>query len=166
MISGDRARVLALAKGETDAELRAEAVTQLGVMGARNELSDLYSTETAVEVRKKIIQAMFIGGSADKLADIARNEPVMELKLTAIRNLGLLGGSRMGEQLLGLYRSDTRKEVREAVIHAMFIQGNAKTLVDLARAEKDPEMKKEIVSKLAIMHSKDATEYLMEYLKD
>jgi hypothetical protein len=166
MISGDKGRVLALAKGETDAELRAEAVTQLGVMGARSELSDLYATETAVEVRKKIIQAMFIGGSADKLADIARNEPVMELKLTAIRNLGLLGGSRMGEQLLGLYRSDTRKEVREAVIHAMFIQGNAKTLVDLARAEKDPEMKKEIVSKLAIMHSKDATEYLMEYLKD
>ncbi len=166
MISGDRGRVLSLAKGETNPELRSEAVTQLGVMGARSELSELYSTESAVEVRKKIIQAMFIGGSADKLAEIARTEPVLELKLTAIRNLGLLGGSRSSAELLPLYKNDSRKEVREAVIHALFIQNNAKTLVDLARTEKDPELKKEIVHRLSIMHSKDATDYLMEYLRE
>ena len=166
MISGDRARVLALAKGESNPELRAEAVMQLGVMGARNELSDLYSSESAVEVRKKIIQAMFIGGSADKLADIARSEPVLELKLTAIRNLGLLGGSRSGDQLLSLYRSDTRPEVRHAIINSFFIQNNGKVLVDLARSEKDREIKKEIVQKLSLMHSKEATDYLLEYLRE
>lgn len=165
MISGDRARVLALAKNETNPELRAEAVTQLGIMGARNELSELYTTESAVEVRKKIIQAMFIGGSAEKLAEIARSEPVLELKLTAIRNLGLLGGGRSTDQLLNLYRSDSRPEVRDAVIHSLFIQGNAKTLIDLARTEKDPETKKQIIEKLSLMHSKEATDYLMEYLR-
>ena len=166
MISGDRTRVLALAKGETNPELRAEAVTQLGVMGARNELAELYSAETAVEVRKKIIQAMFIGGSSDKLAEIARTEPVLELKLTAIKNLGLLGGTRSGADLLALYRTDTREDVREQIIKAFFIQNNAKALVDLARTEKDPELKKAIVSKLSIMRSKEATDYLMEYLKE
>ena len=166
MVSGDKGRVLTLAKSETNPELRAEAVTQLGVMGARGELSDLYSSESSVEVRKKIIQAMFIGGAADKLADIARSEPVLELKLTAIRNLGLLGGGRSSEQLLTLYRSDTRQEVRHEVIKSLFIQGNARVLVDLARAEKDPELKKEIVSKLSIMNSKEATDYLLEYLKE
>ena len=50
-------------------------------------------------------------------------------------------------------------------MNALFLQNNAKLLVDLARAEKDPQMKKEIVSKLSIMHSKDATDYLMELLK-
>jgi len=166
MISGDRGRVLVLAKGETNPELRAEAVTQLGVMGARNELAELYSSETAVDVRKKIIQAMFIGGSADKLAEIARTEPVLELKLTAIKNLGLLGGTRSGADLLAMYRADNREEVREQIIKAFFIQNNAKVLVDLARTEKDPELKKEIVSKLSVMRSKEATDYLMEYLKE
>jgi HEAT repeat protein len=165
MISGDRSHLLALAKGESNPELRADAVMQLGVVGAKNELSELYSTETSVEVRKKILQAMFIGGNSEKLAEIARNEKVLDLKVTAIRNLGLLGGGRSGELLISLYNNDPRPEVRNAVINALFIQGNAKTLVSLARSEKDPDTKRRIIEKLSVMGSKDATDYLMEFLK-
>jgi HEAT repeat protein len=117
-------------------------------------------------VKKKIIQAMFIGGNAEKLYDIARNEPTETLKLTAIKNLGLLGGERAGEMLVTLYNSDTRPELRRTVINSLFIQGNAKALVALARREKDPELKKEIIQKLSLTGSKDAADYLMEYLKD
>jgi HEAT repeat protein len=165
MIAGDRTRLLALAKGESNTELRADAVLQLGVIGARNELADLYATETEVPVRKKILQAMFIGGNSEKLADIARNEKVLELKVTAIRNLGLLGGGRSGDLLLSLYNSDLRREVRNAVIESLFIQNNGHTLVNLARNEKDPEMKRAIIEKLSVMRSKEATDYLMEFLK-
>lgn len=165
MISGDRARLLALAKGETNQELRADAVLQLGVIGAKNELTELYNTESSVEVRKKILQAMFIGGNSEKLAEIARNEKVLDLKVTAIRNLGLLGGGRSGELLISLYTNDPRAEVRNAVINALFIQGNARTLVSLARAEKDPDTKRHIVEKLSVMGTKEATDYLMEFLK-
>lgn len=165
MIAGDRTRLLALAKGESNAELRADAVLQLGVIGARNELTELYNTESSIEVRKKILQAMFIGGNSEKLAEIARNEKVLDLKVTAIRNLGLLGGGRSGDLLLTLYNTDTRPEVRKGVIEALFIQGNARTLVSLARAEKDPETKREIIQKLSVMRSKEATDYLMEFLK-
>lgn len=165
MIAGDRTRLLALAKGEQNTELRADAVLQLGVIGARNELADLYSTETAVPVRKKILQAMFIGGNSEKLADIARNEKVLELKVTAIRNLGLLGGGRSGDLLLSLYNSDPHREVRNAVIESLFIQNNGHTLVNLARNEKDPDMKRAIIEKLSVMRSKEATDYLMEFLK-
>jgi HEAT repeat protein len=165
MIAGDRTRLLALAKGESNTELRADAVMQLGVIGARNELTELYNTEPSVEVRKKILQAMFIGGNSEKLAEIARNEKTLELKVAAIRNLGLLGGGRSADLLLSLYNNDPRPEVRKGVITALFIQGNAKTLVNLARAEKDPDTKREIVQKLSIMRSKEATDYLMEFLK-
>jgi HEAT repeat protein len=165
MISGDRTRLLALAKAESNTELRADAVLQLGVIGARNELTELYGSEPSIEVRKKILQAMFIGGNSEKLAEIARNEKVLDLKVTAIRNLGLLGGGRSGDLLLSLYNTDSRYEVRKGVIEALFIQGNAKTLVNLARNEKDPETKHEIIQKLSVMRSKDATDYLMEFLK-
>lgn len=42
MVAGDRARVLTAATSEPNAELRAEAVRQLGVMGAHDELWQLY----------------------------------------------------------------------------------------------------------------------------
>jgi len=37
--------------------------------------------------------------------------------------------------------------------------------VTIARGEKDPELKKEAVTKLALMHDKAATDYLMEILQ-
>ncbi|HYS53738.1 MAG TPA: HEAT repeat domain-containing protein [Thermoanaerobaculia bacterium] len=166
MVSGDRQHLYTLAKNEPNVELRMEAINQLGLTGARDELSELYGSETTVEVRKKIIQAMFLGGSADKLYDIAKNEPNLELKIAAVRNLGLLGGERTAQFLVAMYTSDSRREIRRAVINALFIQSNAKALVSLARQEKDPELKKLIINQLSLMHSKEAVDYLMEYLKD
>ena len=166
MVAGDKERLLVIARTEPVVDLRLDAVSQLGVIGARAELADLYGKETAVPVRKKIISAMFISGNADTLGEIARNEKVEELRLAAIRNLGLLGGSRSGQLLLSIYETDSSSEVKESVINSLFIQGNAKALVDLARKEKDRELKKDIVSKLSLMHSKVASDYLIEFLKD
>ena len=38
-------------------------------------------------------------------------------------------------------------------------------LVEIAKAEQDPAMKREAVQKLSIMHSKEATDYMLELLK-
>lgn len=165
MTSGDRERLFALAKGETDQALRAEAVRQLGVMNARAELQQLYTSESSIEVRKQILQAMFVGGDSDRLIELAKGEKEPELRRIAIRNLGLMKRPGTAEALISIYNSDSNPEVRKAVINALFIQGNATALVTLARAEKSVEMKKEIVSKLSVMKSKEATDYLMELLK-
>jgi len=45
------------------------------------------------------------------------------------------------------------------------MQHNARALVELARAEKDPSMKKELVSKLSTMKAPEATDYMLELLK-
>jgi len=166
MVSGDRARLLGLAKGETNADLRGDAVQQLGVMGAHAELADLYSTETSVDVKKKIIQAMFVGGNADKLLELAKSEKDPTLRRTAVRNLGLMGASRTGDAIKAIYQSDTSPEIRKEAINALFLQNNGRILVELARAEKDPAMKKEMVSKMSNMgKSKEVTDYLLELLK-
>jgi HEAT repeat protein len=167
MVSGDRARLLGLAKSETDAGLRGEAVQQLGVMGAHTELADLYGTETSVDVKKRIIQAMFVGGSADKLIELAKTEKDPALRRAAVRNLGLMGASRTGDAIKAIYLAgDSTPEIRKEAINSLFLQNNGRMLVDLARAEKDPAMKKEIVSKMSVMHgSKEVTDYLMELLK-
>jgi HEAT repeat protein len=166
MVSGDRARLLSLARSEPNPELRAEAVRQLGVLGAHQELGELYRSETSVDVKKNIIKAMFIGGSADKLGELARMETNPELRVAAIKNLGLVSGARSSAILKSLYESDQNPEVRHAVITALFLHGDAKTLVALGRAEKNPDLRKSIVTKLSIMNSKDAADFLMEILNE
>ena len=165
-IAGDKSRLLQIAKTEQNPDLRGDAVRQLGVMGARSELAEMYNTESSTAIRKSIIQAMFIGGNADKLGDIARNEKDPELRRVAIRNLGLMGGERSAAFLKSIYDTDPDRDVKHEVINSFFIQGNSHTLVELARKEKDPELKKQIVSKLSIMGTKEAADYLMEFLKD
>jgi len=163
-ISGDRARVLAAATSETLPELRSEAVQQLGVMGAHDELWQLYQKESSVDVKKRILQAMFVGGNATRLTELANTESNADLKRAAIRNLGLMGSTRTGEALVALYAKEKEVETRKAIVQAFFLQNNAEQLVAIARKESDPVMRKEIVSRLSTMRSKVATDYLLEIL--
>ena len=114
MTSGDLQRLLVMAKGEANTELRGVAIVELGALGARDELSTLYITEPSTQLRGRIIQSMFIGGNADKLLEIAKNEKVIQLRVEAIRSVGLMGGQKAGEKLVSIYGSDARPEVRRA----------------------------------------------------
>jgi HEAT repeat protein len=164
-VAGDRERLFALAKSETDAVLRGDAVRQLGVMRALSELTDLYRSETSVDVKKSILQSMFVAGDVTRVIELAKAEKEPELRRTAIRNLGLMNRPETTNTLIEIYGADASAEIRRAVINALFVQGNASALVTLARAEGDPELKRDIVSKLSNMKAKEATDYLLELLK-
>lgn len=151
MLSGDRTRLLALAKGEKNDELRGDAVLGLGLAHATKELGDLYAAEHSTEMRQHILQAMFVSGGSDKIGEIARNETNAHLKSVAIRDLGLLGGARSAQLLVSCYDSDMRRDVRRQVIDALAIQQNAAALRDLISREKDEAMKREIEARLAVM---------------
>jgi HEAT repeat protein len=164
MTSGNKDALLSAAQTEPNAELRAEAVRQLGNMGAHEELWALYQKDTSVDVKKQIIRAMFTGGSSAHLIELAKSEQNPELRLLAVRNLGVMGSRQTSDALVEIYGSSKDAEIRKAVINSLFIQGNADGLVALARKESDPAMKKEMVQKLSVMHSKVATDYLIEIL--
>jgi hypothetical protein len=165
MIGGDKEHLFAAAKSEKDASLRAEAIRQLGIMHAPEELRQLYVAETSAEVKKDILQAFFLSGDAKFLAEAAQSEKDPDIRRTAIRNLGLVGSEEAKQVLLALYAKETNRENKEAILNALFIQGNAHALVTIARSEKDPELKKIAVSKLALMNSKEGNDYLMEILQ-
>ena len=164
MISGEKARLLTAAQSEKDPLLRGEAVRQLGVMGAHDELWTLYQKETAVDVKKQILHAMFVGGNATRMIELAKSEQNPELRRAAVRNLGLMGSKGTGQALVEIYNSDRDLSVRKSVVNALFLQENATSLVALARKEENTELKKEIVQKLSLMRSKEATEYMLELL--
>jgi HEAT repeat protein len=163
LAAGDRARVLAAARTEKDPDLRREAIHVLGAMGAQSELWDLYKAETTREAKKAIVQALAIGGAADRIGEMARSEKDAELRQEAIRSLGIMG-PRTAATLTSLYASETDVEARRAILQALFIQGNAEALIEVARKEKDPQLRKEAVAHLSHMNSKAATDFMLEIL--
>jgi HEAT repeat protein len=108
---------------------------------------------------------MFMGGNGARLAEIARTEKDPRLRAAAIKSLAMMGSNGQPETLVAIYKSDSDRQVRNEVLNALFIQQNGKALVDLARAERDPEMKRAIVGKLSLIHSKESSDYMMEILK-
>ncbi|HMD32016.1 MAG TPA: HEAT repeat domain-containing protein, partial [Candidatus Acidoferrales bacterium] len=154
--------ILAAAQGEKDPALRGEAIQQLGLMGAHDDIWQLYLKESSVEVKKKILQAMFISGDKDHMVQLAKTEKDRDLRVTAIRNLGMMG-DKTGDALQSLY-ADNDRDIKKAVVQGLFLSGNAHVLVALARKETDPEMKKDIVRQLSLMNSKEGTDYLLEIL--
>ena len=81
-----------------------------------------------------------------------------------MRALGQMRSARTADVLLQIYSSDNNVDVKKSVVNALFIQDNAAALVALARKEQDLTMKKEIISRLSNMHSKVATDYMIELL--
>ena len=165
MVAGEKQRLLTAAQTEQNADLRIEAVRQLGVMGANDELWQMYQKESAVPVKKQILQAMFVGGNATRMIELARTEKDVDLRNTAVRNLGLMGGAKTADALVEIYAGEKDPGVRKAVVNALFLQDNPTALVALARKENDAELKKAIVQKLSLMKSKVATDYMLELLK-
>jgi tetratricopeptide (TPR) repeat protein len=156
--------LVTLAKSEKNDERRATIFRQLGAMRATDDLGQLYASETSVDNKVQIVRSLFAAGASDKLLEIARTEKEPRVRDEAIRNLAM-SRSASPETLAGLYASGNDVAAKKAVVNGLMARGDAKPLVDLARRENDPTMKKYIVGRLATMHSKEATDYMMELLK-
>jgi hypothetical protein len=164
MMRGDRERLLAAAKSEKDADLRRNAVDQLGNLGANKELSELYAEEKSKELKTKILEALFVGGDTEKLLDLAQHEEDRGLRLKAIQLLGQMDPAKTGANLAAIYDSEKDHEIRTKIIESLFVQGNAGAIVAIARAEKDPGLKKKAIEQLSVMGSKEGTAYFEEIL--
>jgi HEAT repeat protein len=159
-------KLLQVAQHESDPELTRHAISDLGALGATSQLSSMYQATNSKDTKAAIINAFVAAGSkgADALGAIASSEQDPELRRRAIRNMGNAGGTSAVPTLLTIYSKSTDEESKRAVIEALFLAGDAHDLVALARAEKDPSAKRDIVGKLALIHNKEATDYMMEVL--
>jgi HEAT repeat protein len=165
MISGDKDDLFAAAKAEKSESLRGEAIRQLGLVHGVDELQQLYQREPSTAVKRDILQAFFLAGDSTRLVQAAMSEKDPELRRAAVRNLGLINSPDSSQALKTIYSKDSDESVRREVLNAYFIQNNAAGLVAIARNEKNPELKREAVSKLSLMQNKEATDYLMEILQ-
>jgi len=159
LIAADQGRILAVAQDSKD-PLHGHAINTLGALGARKELRQLYQNATSPEDRMQVLDAMGVAGDVDTLIDLARREKDPQVRRKAIQGLGIAGGSKTGEALRSLYSTAADGATRQSVVEALFIQGNAHALIEIFHAEKDREMRREIVQRLSMMHSDEATKFL------
>jgi HEAT repeat protein len=99
------------------------------------------------------------------LHDAALGKLDPQLQGDAIRSMAIFQGKRANDTLAEVYRTTTDPKIKKSIISAMFITGDAPRMVEMAKSEKDLEMKRTIVSQLALMNDKAASDYMIELLK-
>jgi hypothetical protein len=155
-----------IAKGSGNPDLQMRAIRYLGVMnGPANDqiLENAYRSSTDEAVKRAIIRTYMVSGNRARLAAIAgdaNSSPA--LRGEAVQQLGVM---HAGDELVRLYARESSADVKKRIIQGLFVGRDAARLVELARAEKDMALKKDIVQKLSLMKSKEATDYLLELLK-
>lgn len=166
LVSGDSAKLLEAARGETNPNLVRTAVQTLGAMGEADQLLSLYHASKTVDAKAAIIDAFVpCGDKANRaLKEIATTEADSQLRRKAIRNLGVTGGQN-GPMLVEIFQKASDPGTKDAALDGLFVADDAHELVALARAEKDVAMKKKIVEKLSVMDDKEAAQYMIELLK-
>ncbi len=99
------------------------------------------------------------------LRDAALGKLDPQLQGQAIQAMAVFQGKRANDTLVEVYRTTTDPKIKKSIISAMFITRDAPRMVEMAKNEKDLELKRTIVSQLALMNDKAATDYMMELLK-
>jgi len=163
--SRDKEHLAQAAKSEKTADLRAYAFQQLGNNNpGQPELWPIFQAETSPETRQEILKCMYQDGNSDKLAEVVRTEKDPKTRKVAIEVLASQRSGSSGDLLVSVYGSEQDPQVKQVIIDHLSNDRSAKYLVALARNEKDSKMKIRIVDRLSNMHSKEASDYLMELL--
>jgi HEAT repeat protein len=162
MISDNSEELLDVARGEKNDDLKRSAVHLLGVMSMSDSLLQLYNEKEFAQQRKAIIHAIAIGDGIDELFEIASSEEDETLRVHAVEALGITGDS--GVRLAKLYAEVSSRKLQAAVIKALFMQDDAKQLIELLKQENDPGLKREMLQSLSIMGSEDSDEFFIEIL--
>jgi hypothetical protein len=166
MAAKDREHLLQIVRAEKDDKLRASAIAALGGVEGQPELWQLYQGENGAEGKVAILNAMMRNGNADKLAEVARTDKDPKVRQAAIRAIASQQAGTPSATLTALYTGEQDEKVKRTIIDGLSNPRNCKSLVDVAKAEKEMKLKLDIVGRLSNMTKScpAATEYLTELL--
>ncbi len=156
------------AKGGSNPDLQLTAVQYLGTYRSKESrqlLSEVYTSVSDVNVKRAVLRSFEMSRDVEHLTAIAKSEQNVDLRREAIRQLGNIRDEQTTASLVAIYGSESDKEIKTEILNSLRNQGAVKQIIDCARKETDPELKKTAVRYLSEMRSKEAMDYLMEILK-
>lgn len=146
--------IAAVAKGDSSPELQRKAIQYLGVFGGANNrkvLSDIYASNTDQAIRKQILNSFMVSGDKARVLTAAKTEKDPALRASAVRLLGVMGGTT---ELSQMYSTATSTEEKKAILQALFIGGAMTPIAAAAKGEKDKEVRLAAVRNLGLMGRK------------
>jgi HEAT repeat protein len=143
-------------------ELQIKAIQYLGVHGgpeSRAVLEEVYRTTTDVDTKRRILRSFMTAGEKNRVLTAAQTEQNSDLRVEAVRLLGAMGAS---DELWQLYQKEGSADVKRQILSALQVSGNVTRMIELAKGEKDPELRRIAVRNLGVMGSKAAGDALVE----
>ncbi len=128
-------------------------------------LLEIYNSATDPNVKRAALSTLAGTRDSDRLLQIVKTEKSPDLRLEAVQRLLSMKNPAVTNGLVSSYGGEQDKNIKRAIVNSLSNNDGVKQLVAVARAEKDPEMVRYIVSRLANMKSPEAADYLMEIVK-
>jgi HEAT repeat protein len=97
----------------------------------------------------------------DIIANAAKNNANPDTQIRAIRYLGMMRTSDYNEIMAGIYRSSADASVKRAILQSYFQNGSSDKLAELARTEKDVDLRRTAIRDLGMMNRPETTEVLV-----
>jgi tetratricopeptide (TPR) repeat protein len=156
------------AKGASNPDLQLVAVEYIGSFRSkegRQLLADVYASTHDLTVKRAVLRGYYISRDVDHLAAAAKSEQNLELRADAVRDLGNIHDDQSISTLVSLYGSESDHGIKSEILRTLGNSGAVKQLIECARKESDPELKRVAVQRLGQMKSKEALDYIAELLK-
>ncbi|HEX5045141.1 MAG TPA: HEAT repeat domain-containing protein [Candidatus Polarisedimenticolaceae bacterium] len=166
LVAGESDALLQIARSDPDPRMRGKAIQTLGAMGETSALRQLWSTEKDPELRAELLRGFGVAGDVDALAKAARESKDAEARQQAIRGLGIAEGDPARKVLRQLYGEFNDPDDKRQVAQAFMVQGDAKSLIELFRAETDPAMKRVLLQQLTLIDDPEANRLILDVLGD
>ena len=150
-----------VAKGGSNPDLQLRAIRYVGMMGgteSRQILDDAYRSTPDPAVKRTIIRSFMTSNDRARLLALAKTEKDQALRGEAARQLGNM---RAGAELSELYQSEQSVEVKKQILQGMFQGGFADKLIELAKGEKDPELRRTAIRYLGTMRRAETSDALV-----
>ncbi len=167
MLSSDVDGLLQVFKREPSPELRAHVARHLGMIGALDELRELYRDEDSSRVLSAILDGFALAGDTQSLIDIALDSDDPAVVVRAVRALAVVGpDDDAGQALTELFmRFRGEPDVQEVVADSLASMGDGDALVRLYRQADDARERTLLVERLRSVGGDAAEQVYLEILE-
>ena len=117
-------------------------------------VEQMLATSQSDKVRDRALFVLAQSGSPkarEVLVRIARTGPDEDTQKRAIRYLGLFGGPESRQALVDIYKSSQSVSARKAVLQGFMVAGDRARLLEVARTETSPELKREAIHMIGVV---------------
>ncbi len=143
--------LLSYAKGNGNPDLQREAINYLATRRTKqpttsNDLRQIYESTQDPNIRRAIIDAYRTTGDKASLITVASTMTApTEIRSQAIRNLSDVAAPT---DLWALYQKEENKDLRISMVRAFSSMGAVDQLLQIAKSDKDPEVRQQAVRSL------------------